>query len=224
MIDILSSDPAIQSIGGAADAYIAAKKISEQTPDVIILDVEMPRMDGISFLRKIMTQHPIPVVMCSSLTEAGSQTALKAMEYGAVEIIQKPRLGTRQFLEESRVRICDVVRAAAQVKVRRLREQIRVAPKLSADAMLAKPPSKAMVETTEKVVVVGASTGGTEALRLFLTGLPHDAPAMVIVQHMPEHFTRAFANRLDTICRISVKEAEANDTVMRGRALIVAGE
>ena len=190
---------------------------------MITLDVEMPRMDGITFLEKLMAQHPIPVVICSSLTERGSETTLKALEYGAVEIIQKPRLGTKQFLEESRVRICDAVKAASKARVKRIGERSKVEPKLTADAVIAKPKTRAMIETTEKVVVVGASTGGTEALRVLLESLPPDAPAIAIVQHMPEHFTAAFARRLDGICRISVKEAENNDTLIRGRALIAPG-
>jgi two-component system chemotaxis response regulator CheB len=222
--EVLSSDREIEVMATAADPYIAADKILHEVPDVITLDVEMPRMDGITFLRKLMSQHPIPVVICSSLTDAGSETALKALEYGAVEIIQKPRIGTRQFLEESRVRICDAVKAAAMAKVKRIADAVRpIVPKLSADVILEKPTSHAMAKTTEKVVVVGASTGGTEALSDFLQAMPLDAPGIVIVQHMPEHFTRAFATRLNNICRISVKEAEDNDTVIRGRALIAPG-
>jgi two-component system chemotaxis response regulator CheB len=197
----------------------------ECTPDVITLDVEMPRMDGITFLQKIMSQHPIPVVMCSTLTESGSETAMKALEYGAVDIIVKPKMGTKQFIEESRVSICDTVKAAAMTRGRpRPVHQVReVAPKLTADVIMEKATSKAMVQTTEKVVIVGASTGGTEALKLFLEMLPEDSPGIVIVQHMPEHFTAAFAKRLDSICRITVKEAADNDSVVRGRALIAPG-
>jgi len=220
--DILSSDSHIEVMGTASDPYIAAEKIKREIPDVITLDVEMPRMDGLTFLQKLMAQHPIPVVICSSLTDRNSETTLKALEYGAVEIIQKPLLGTKQFLEESRVRICDAVKAASQARVRRLTERRKVEPKLSADVVIAKP-TKAMIETTEKVVVVGASTGGTEALRVFLESLPPNAPGIAIVQHMPEHFTAAFARRLDGICRISIKEAEDNDTVIRGRVLIAPG-
>ena len=187
----------------------------------------MPRMDGLTFLHKIMVQHPLPVVICSSLTDAGSETAIKALEYGALEIITKPKLGAKQFLEESKIRICDAVKAAAQAKIRQARRSVDrdLPPKLTADAILAKPKpgSEAMLKTTDKVVVVGASTGGTEALSDFLQAMPLDAPGIVIVQHMPENFTRAFANRLDSICQISVKEAEDNDTVLRGRALIAPG-
>ena len=222
--EILSSDPQIEVMSTAGDPFIAAERIRQEVPDVITLDVEMPRMDGITFLHKIMSQHPIPVVMCSSLTDLGSETALKALEYGAVEIIQKPRLGTKVFLEESRLRICDAVKAASQARVRRVPVVThQVSPKLTADVIMDKPGSRAMMQTTEKVVVIGASTGGTEALRIFLESLPADSPGIVIVQHMPEGFTRAFSQRLDGLCRITVKEAENNDTVVRGRALIAPG-
>jgi len=222
--DILSSDPSIEVIGAARDPYLAVERMKEVVPDVITLDVEMPRMDGITFLQKIMSQHPLPVVMVSSLTENGSETTFKALEYGAVDIIQKPRLGVKQFLEESKIIICDAVKAAARAHMKKpVSTPLHVPPKLTADAVMPKQTSKAMVQTTERVVAVGASTGGTEALKIFLEALPEDAPGMVIVQHMPEHFTRAFANRLDGICRVSVKEAENDDTVIRGRVLIAPG-
>ena len=221
--EILASDPEIEVMATASDPYQAAERIRKQIPDVITLDVEMPRMDGVTFLKKIMGQHPIPVVICSSLTGNGSETALKALEYGAVDIITKPALGTKQFLEESRIRICDVVKAAAAVRQPHPLKIRTVEPKLSADVVIKNPTSRAMVQTTEKVVLVGASTGGTEALRIFLEALPQDAPGIVIVQHMPEHFTASFARRLNDLCRISVKEAQNNDTVLRGRALIAPG-
>ena len=235
LTSILSSDPQIEVVGNAPDPFVAAERIKTMVPDVITLDVEMPRMDGLTFLRKIMSQHPIPVVMCSTLTGGGSETALKAMEYGAVDIITKPKLGTKTFLEEARILICDTVKAAGSSNVNHLirrgkraaarRTQPKVQPKLTADAIMAKPTSRsmAMTQTTEKVVVVGASTGGTEALREFLEALPADTPGIVIVQHMPEKFTRAFADRLNGLCQITVKEAEHNDTVVRGRALIAPG-
>lgn len=226
MSDILSSDPQIEVMATANDPFVAAERMRDEVPDVITLDVEMPRMDGLTFLQKIMSQHPIPVVMCSSLTERGSETAFKALEYGAVDIVTKPRMGTKQFLEESKVRICDAVKAAAQARVRRYSPStIKAGPKLTADAVLAKaePKTQAMIQTTEKIVVVGASTGGTEALRIFLEAFPADSPGIVIVQHMPEHFTATFAARLNDLCRITVKEAADNDTVMRGRALIAPG-
>ena len=226
LYDILSSDPEIEVVGTAADPILAAERMRTVIPDVITLDVEMPRMDGLTFLQKLMSQHPIPVVMCSSLAESGSETALKALEYGAVDIITKPKMGTKQFIEESRVRICDAVKGAAAARLgplRAMRTMKEISPKYTADVIMEKPNAKAMIQTTEKVVVVGASTGGTEALKVFLEMLPEDTPGIVIVQHMPENFTAAFAKRLDSICRITVKEARDNDTVVRGRALIAPG-
>jgi two-component system, chemotaxis family, protein-glutamate methylesterase/glutaminase len=220
--EVLSSDPEIEVIGTASDPFVAAERIREQVPDVITLDIEMPRMDGLTFLQKIMSQHPIPVVICSSLAEERAQSTLKALEYGAVEIIAKPRMGSKQFLEDSRITLCQAVKAAASAQLHLLRPSHTVQPKLTADAILS-PATHAMAETTEKVVAIGASTGGTEALKTLLEALPSDCPGIVIVQHMPELFTRAFANRLDGLCSISVKEAESNDTVIRGRALIAPG-
>ena len=223
LTELLSSDPGIEVMGTAVDPYMAANKMREEAPDVITLDIEMPRMDGITFLQKLMTQHPIPVVICSSVAIQGSDNALRAMEYGAVEIIEKPKMGTQQYLKESKIRICDAVKAAARAKVRPVRNEFRVEKKLSADAIIAKAARTSVIETTEKIVVVGASTGGTEALRVFLEALPGDCPGIVIVQHMPEHFTKAFAERLNTLCRVEIKEAADGDSVLRGRALIAPG-
>jgi two-component system chemotaxis response regulator CheB len=224
--EVLESDPEIEVYGVAADPIFAQRYLENEDPDVIITDVEMPRMDGLTFLRSIMEKKPIPVVVCSAKTEAGSDNAIKALAYGTVEILQKPKMGTKQFLEESRVRICDAVRAAnmtrAKLRSPKSAQLISLAtPKLTADVMLPKADStRITVETAEKIVVVGASTGGTEALREFLESFAEDSPGIVIVQHMPEHFTAAFAKRLDSLCRISVKEASDDDTVVRGRALI----
>jgi two-component system chemotaxis response regulator CheB len=223
LFDILSGDPGIEVIGMAQDPIVAVQKISEQLPDVITLDVEMPRMDGITFLQKLMSQHPIPVVMCSSLAESGSETALRALEYGAVDIITKPKMGTKQFIEESRIRICDSIKAAAAARILPHRVIREVSPKYTADVIMEAPNAKAMIMTTEKIVAVGASTGGTEALSTFLQMLPADTPGIVIVQHMPENFTAAFAKRLNSICRVTVKEAENNDSVVRGHVLIAPG-
>jgi two-component system chemotaxis response regulator CheB len=229
---ILESDPQIEVIGVASDPFVAAKRIHDEIPDVITLDVEMPRMDGITFLRKLMAQHPIPVVMCSSLTEAGSETLLQALEAGAVDIILKPKLGVADALMESKIRICDAVKAAAGARVAGARRPPVTAgrtmhepeKKLTADAMLPPPvATRAMARTTETIVCIGASTGGTEALRVVLEGLPPDSPGMVIVQHMPEKFTASFAKRLDGLCAVEVKEAEDGDTVRRGRVLIAPG-
>ncbi len=222
--EILSGDPQIEVMGAAADPFLAAEKIRHELPDVITLDVEMPRMDGLTFLQKLMSQHPIPVVMCSSLTERGAETTLRALQYGAVDIINKPRLGARQYLEEARIRICDIVKAAAAARVRPPANPYEVAPRFSADVVVgAQEDRSGMIRTTEKIVAIGASTGGTEALRLYLEALPHDAPGTVIVQHMPEHFTAAFARRLDSTCRIDVKEAADGDSIIPGRALIAPG-
>jgi two-component system chemotaxis response regulator CheB len=224
--EILDGERDIEVVATASDPLIAAKKLKTFIPDVITLDIEMPRMDGISFLQKLMAQHPIPVVICSSKAGSGSDNALRALDFGAVEIIEKPQVGTKQFLEESRVRICDVVRAANVSKLEKrpkITEYREVEPKLTADAVLGRGRSSSVLETTDRIVVVGASTGGTEALRVFLEALPLDAPGTVIVQHMPEHFTAAFAKRLDSLCRVTVKEAENNDTVVGGRVLIAPG-
>lgn len=227
LTDLLQANPQIKVIGTAADPYIAAKKLAEEAPDVITLDIEMPRMDGLTFLRKLMAQHPVPVVVISSLTARGSESALRALEYGAVEVMKKPDALKGQEMEEVRMRFIDAIKAA---KSSRIRRRSAAAPatsmpelKHSADAVLASVQRSSMLRTTEKVVAVGASTGGTEALRTFLTALPLDSPGILIVQHMPELFTKSFAKRLDELCKISVKEAENGDTVIRGRALIAPG-
>lgn len=224
--EIISQDPELEVMGIAADPFIAAKKMADMTPDVITLDVEMPRMDGLTFLRKIMSQHPIPVIVISSLTNQATELGLRALEYGAVDIITKPQLRTKEFIEESSIRICDSIKAAARSKIHRRKfvEQPAVQPKLSADAVI--PISKISttnISTTEKIIAVGASTGGTEALLAFLKAMPVDCPGIVIVQHMPEKFTTSFANRLNEICAITVKEAQNNDTVIPGQALIAPG-
>jgi len=221
---VLDSDPEIEVIDACQDPYIAAKKLRNVIPDVIVLDVEMPRMDGITFLQKIMSQNPIPVIICSTLVEKGADTTLKALEYGAVDIIQKPTIGTKKFLEEATVLLTDTVKAAAKVNVKKLTTRTRqIAPKLTADAVLSGVSGRAMSKTTEKIIVIGASTGGTEAVRSVLEAMPHDAPGIVIVQHMPQGFTASFANRLNDLCKINVKEAKDGDSVLRGHALIAPG-
>lgn len=229
---VLQRDPDIEVMGAASDPFMAARRIAEDIPDVITLDVEMPRMDGITFLRKLMAQHPIPVVMCSSLTEAGSETLLQALEAGAVDIILKPKIGAADHLAESGMRIREVVKSAAQARVTGVRRpSARTSAgvsnpnaKLTADAMLPPPTGRAMAKTTEMVVCVGASTGGTEALREMLEALPANAPGIVIVQHMPERFTAAFAKRLNSLCEVEVKEAVDGDPVLRGHVLIAPGD
>ncbi len=221
LTSILSQVPGMK-VAAAADPLIAMGKMRSARPDVILLDLEMPRMDGVTFLRKLMREDPIPVVVCSGIAERGTEAALRAIEEGAVEVIAKPRLGVRDFLEESAVMLVDAVRAAAQA---RLRPGARrpVPTRLPIAAVPAAPARPALRLTTDKVVAIGASTGGTEALRTILETLPADAPGMVVVQHMPEVFTRTFAERLDRLSDIEVKEASDGDRVCAGRALIAPG-
>jgi len=205
----------------APDPIIAMEKMKSLRPDALVLDIEMPRMDGLTFLRKIMAEDPIPVLVCSGLAGPGTEVALQALEEGAVGIVTKPRLGVKGFLEESAVRIVEAVRGAVHARVHR-RFRPHAPPRLDASAVL--PPRRsALATTTSKVVAVGASTGGTEALRELLEALPPDAPGIAIVQHMPEVFTAAFAKRLSQTCRIEVKEAQDGDRISSGRALVAQG-
>jgi len=225
---ILESDPQIEVMGTAADPIIAVKKILKEVPDVITLDIEMPRMDGLTFLRKIMSQLPIPVVVISSLTNEGTEVAMKALEYGASEIIGKPAMNAAQFFNESKIMLCDAVKAAAQAKLSRLKigktpETVSVQPKYSADIILERSGGKTRIVDTDKIIVLGASTGGTEAIRLFLRALPPRMPGIAIVQHMPEGFTTSFANSLNKISQLEVKEAEDGDHLYQGRVLIAPG-
>jgi two-component system chemotaxis response regulator CheB len=223
----LQADPGIEIIGAAADPIFAMERMKKQWPDVILLDVEMPRMDGITFLRKIMQERPTPVVICSTLTEAGAATTVEALSAGAVAIITKPREGLKQFLADSTEELATVIRNAARVNAARLATRSRaprpVAAKHSADVILAPSREKAMTRTTEHVVAIGTSTGGTQALQEVLSALPVVSPGIVIVQHMPRQFTAAFAARLNDICKITVKEAKSNDRVVPGTALIAPG-
>jgi len=225
---LLAAAPGIEVIAAVADPLLAIERLKQQWPDVIVLDVEMPRMDGITFLRKIMQERPTPVVICSTLTEKGAKTTLEALAAGAVAIVTKPKLGLKQFLTDASDDLVATVRGAARANVRRLSPRADPAPvaapaKHSADVILAPGPARAMTQTTERVVAIGTSTGGTQALEQVLTALPRVSPGIVIVQHMPEKFTAAFAARLDGLCEISVKEAEHNDRVVPGRALIAPG-
>ncbi|WP_312601939.1 MULTISPECIES: protein-glutamate methylesterase/protein-glutamine glutaminase [Pseudomonas] len=220
----LSADSAIEVIGVAADPLFAMDKMNKQWPDVIVLDVEMPRMDGITFLKKIMAERPTPVVICSTLTEKGAATTMQALSSGAVSFVTKPQAGLRQFLVESSQELISAVKAAARANIRRIATSAPPAsppPKLSADVIL--PPGQAMTRTTDTVVSIGTSTGGTQALEVVLTALPRVCPGIVIVQHMPERFTAAFAERLNGLCQIEVREAQHGDRVIPGRALIAPG-
>jgi len=217
----------------ASDPLIAQQKMKSHRPDVLILDLEMPRMDGLTFLRQLMREeNPIPVVVCSGLAGPGSEAAVRALEEGAVEIIPKPSLGVGDFLRESRARFVESIRNAARSRPRPVKRAPVLAPEQVSSGALPRAPGLApersssgalLTVTTDKVVAVGASTGGTEALRLLLETMPPDCPGLVIVQHMPELFTSAFAKRLQQLCRIEVKEAAQGDRVLQGRALIAPG-
>jgi two-component system, chemotaxis family, protein-glutamate methylesterase/glutaminase len=221
---VLSQDPGLV-VTVAADPYIALDKMGRSRPDVILLDLEMPRMDGLTFLRKIMAEDPIPVVVCSSHATRGTETAIRALEEGAVEVLAKPQLGVREFVNESATALIETIRAAAEARVKRRAPMLRPIPRHTADVVLApRPPLiPAPRSRVDVVVAVGASTGGTEALRTLLQSLPEDSPPLLIVQHMPERFTAAFARRLNESCSVEVKEAEGGDLVCRGRALIAPG-
>lgn len=227
----LAREPDIEVIGAAADPLFALDKMRLDWPDVITLDVEMPRMDGITFLRKIMAEHPTPVIICSSLVESGAETAMEALAAGAVSLITKPKIGVKQFLQDASNDLVSAVRAAARSNRRVLGSALKPGfglappPKLTADAMLAAQAaaSTSMSKTTEGIVAIGTSTGGTQALEVVLKALPAVCPGIVIVQHMPEKFTGMFAARLDSICQLEVREAQNGDRVIPGRALIAPG-
>ena len=220
MQGILESDPHIK-VSAAADPIIAFAKIAKEVPDVVITDLVMPRMDGLTFLRKLMIENPLPVVVCSEVAHRRRQDAISALELGAVEVIKKPKLGVRDFLHESAVMLLDVVRGAAQAKL--LPSPLTVTPRNTADAVLPLGPPIRIPSTRDKIIAIGASTGGTEAIREFLQAMPRDCPPIIIVQHMPEGFTRAFADRLNRDCAIAVKEATDGDRLQTGRALIAPG-
>lgn len=222
----LSQDPNIKVIGAVADPLFAMARMKIQWPDVIVLDVEMPRMDGITFLKKLMRERPTPVVICSTLTEKGAETTMQAMAAGAVSIVTKPKVGLKQFLQDDSENLIAAVKAAARANVRRLAPaSVSATPiqaKLTADVIMP-ASSHAMAETTDRIVAIGTSTGGTQALEVVLTALPRVCPGIVIVQHMPEKFTGAFAARLNSLCQIEVREAVNGDRVLPGRALIAQG-
>jgi two-component system chemotaxis response regulator CheB len=219
MTEIINSQPDLQVVGVAADPLVARDMIKALNPDVLTLDVEMPRMDGLEFLEKLMRLRPMPVVMVSSLTERGSEIAMRALELGAVDFVTKPRLGMRDGLLQYADEIGEKIRAAACARLRAVPPRgTAAAPAAAAIEPLRKP-----FLSTEKLIVIGASTGGTEAIREVLQPLPADSPAVLIAQHMPPGFTRSFAQRLDSLCRIHVKEAEHGERVLPGHAYIAPG-
>jgi len=214
--EILSQDPSLEVVGAASDPMMARDKVLRLQPDVMTLDVEMPRMDGLTFLEKLMRAHPMPVVMISSLTERGCETTLRALELGAVDFVSKPKVDVAEGTVQLAGEIVEKVKAAAKARVAAVR---RKAPAGPAPVLI----NQALAKTTHQVIAIGASTGDTEALRELLEPLPPDSPGIVMVQHMPEKFTRSFAARLDSLCRVRVKEAEDGDRILPGHALLAPG-
>lgn len=219
--EIINRESDMECVGVAQDPLIAREMIKALNPDVLTLDVEMPRMDGLDFLERLMRLRPMPVLMISSLTEGGSDITFRALELGAVDFVSKPKLDIARGMEEYAIEITDKIRAIVQVKAHKTFIAPLIQEKYSADAIL--PIAKARFSSTEKLIVIGASTGGTEAIKDILTKLPADAPAVLVAQHMPEHFTKSFADRLNTLCKISVKEAEHNERILPGYAYIAPG-
>jgi two-component system chemotaxis response regulator CheB len=221
----LNALPGIRVGGSARDPIFAMKLFEKGWPDVIVLDIEMPRMDGITFLKKIMAEKPTPVIICSTLTEKGAEVTMQAMSAGAVDIITKPKAGLKGYLQDHKTLLGDAVRAAARARMSRLKhsEPLPVKPKLTADAVLPDQRPRTLGETTDRVVALGTSTGGTQALERVLSRLPRTAPGVVVVQHMPGQFTAAFASRLNSLCQVQVKEAQQNDRVIPGLVLIAPG-
>jgi len=226
---LLSKDPEIEVIGSASDPIFAMDKMNQRWPDVVVLDVEMPRMDGITFLKKLMSVRPTPVIICSTLTEKGTATSMQAMAAGAVGIVTKPKAGLKNFLEQDDGDIVQAVKAAASADMRRVKALtmpgLNPAQKLTLNQVMpiSELEAEAMSVTTDKLVAIGTSTGGTQALELVLKMLNRTTPGIVIVQHMPEKFTAAFADRLNKICEIEVLEAKNGDRGINGRALVAPG-
>lgn len=219
LTDIISADPALQVMGTAADPFLAANRIRQEIPDVITLDVEMPRMDGLTFLKTLMAQYPIPVVIISSLTQEGGHMAMRALELGAVDVVAKSEIrNTKEHLEETHIRITDAIKAASMVSV----QKRSIHHKVHDDEKVVKG-STSIYKTTDKVIAIGASTGGTEALRVVLKNIPANCPGILITQHMPPGFTKSFADQVNQICEVTVKEATDGERVMRGHAYIAQG-
>lgn len=219
MKEIIDSQPDMETVGAAPDPIVAREMIKRLNPDVLTLDVEMPRMDGLDFLEKLMRLRPMPVVMVSSLTERGSEITLRALELGAVDFVTKPKISIRSGMQEYTEMITDKIRAASKAK---LRPQVAKPAGATGNGGVL-PELRNPLTSSEKLIIIGASTGGTEAIKEFLVKMPSDCPGILITQHMPEGFTRSFAQRLDNLCKISVKEAEGNERVLPGHAYIAPG-
>lgn len=218
---MIDNEEDMECVGAAPDPLVAREMIKSLNPDVLTLDVEMPKMDGLDFLERLMRLRPMPVVMVSTLTERGSDIAFRALELGAVDFVAKPKLDIARGMDEYAVEITDKIRAASQSRLKKPAAALQNLESFSADAIL--PSVAKRFSSTEKLIFIGASTGGTEAIKVLLTSLPADVPGILVTQHMPENFTRSFANRLDSLCRISVKEAEHNERILPGHAYIAPG-
>lgn len=212
----LAKDPEIEVVGTAPDPFVGRDKIVALKPDVITLDIEMPRMDGLTFLEKLMKHFPMPVIVISSLAKEGCDVAMRALELGAVEVMAKP--GQAYSVGDMSEQLKEKIKAVAKVNVKKM-----IATPRPTYQPVQKPTSKAMMRTTNKIIAIGASTGGTEALKVVLTRLPADMPPIIVVQHMPQHFTKSFADRLNQLCALEVKEAESDEIVSPGKVLIAPG-
>lgn len=219
--EIINAEKDMEVVAAAPDPLVAREQIREHNPDVITLDIEMPKMDGLDFLEKLMRLRPMPVVMVSTLTERGSEITMRALELGAVDFVSKPKMDVQSGLREYAREITDKIRAAAKARIRTLPPQSTTTKSNTADTVL--PSIKNRVTSTEKLLVIGASTGGTEAIKDVLVHLPPDCPGIVMTQHMPEGFTKSFAARLDNLCKISVKEAEHGERILPGHAYLAPG-
>ena len=212
----LSRERGIEVIGTAPDPYVARDKIVQLKPDVVTLDIEMPRMDGITFLKKLMKHYPLPVIIVSSLTRKGGKLAMEALSLGALEVISKP--SAAYSVGDMSVQLADKIRAVAHIDM-----EARVKQNQANEPIKPQPASRSLAATTNKIIAIGASTGGTEAIKTVLIGMPHDSPGIIIVQHMPANFTTSFAERLDSLCAVNVKEAQDGDSIINGKALIAPG-
>ena len=221
LTSVLNSDPHINVIGAASDPIIAQERMAVEWPDVIVLDVEMPRMDGITFLKKIMAERPTRVLICSTLTEEGAATTMQALSAGAVGFVTKPKIGLKSFISDSAAELIRDVKQAALATPRNFGRGIMPLPEHVPARVM--PALHSMAESSHQIIAIGTSTGGTQALELLLTSLPRVCPGIVIVQHMPEKFTAMFAERLNSLCEIEVREAKHGDRVNTGRALVAPG-
>jgi len=230
LTELLSADPEVEVVGAASDAYMARDKIKALNPDVITLDVEMPKMDGVTFLRNLMRLRPMPVVMVSSLTEHGAEITLDALSVGAVDYLPKPKIDLAATLGDYAEELCTKIKAAARARVRRYSADApaanlsQVPPRYSADAILPKSSAPRQFRTTDRIIAIGASTGGTEAIREVLVQLPADTPGIVIAQHIPKAFSTPFAKRMNACCQMTVYEAEDGQQVLPGHVYIAPGD